>query len=778
MRRFDDMIIKILSLGLGLAIGIVLIAKVCFELSFDGIYEDSDRIYGIRTHYFLPGDEGEGRNFSNISGAVAPGFKAEVPGVEEATRITGMFDNPHYVDEDGNVVDADMRLADSCFFKVFYRPVLAGNLEKALAETYTVVVSHTFAEKLGGVEECMNKIIYNEDLPEVKLQIKGVYENFPENSSFYGLDLLLSMETYSRVSTQNWLGNDRYYGWVKLKENVDPATLSDAIRKMQEAHQSIEEIERNGTRLWYTLSRFSDVHTSYEYVRTTIIILSLVAALLIVISVLNYILVVISSMVKRSREVGVRKCYGATTADIYAMLTKEAVLHLVLSLALAAVIIYASKGIISNLLDVSVASLFGPQSIAVICTVVVLILAISIAVPGRLYTRLPVYVALKNFTDRSRRWKLGLLGVQVLINVFLMIMMFVIGGQYRVLMNDNPGYDTGNLLHFRVNPHEHSSQMRIYDALKAIPEIEGVEAAFGLPFGGSNGDNIYDENGNDLFNVADNYEATAGFYDMLDIPFIDGRAPQTAAECAVDEAFVEKINEFYDWSDGVVGKTINITGHDIPSYTISGVYRRILTGNRLDFDERPGVRFYADIQDSTSYLPYMLVKVSHLDSDIIEKVSNIIAEAQDGKPANVNVYGETLRSAYGSSLKMRNTLLAGVVFSMLIALMGLIGFVRNETLRRSKEMAIRKINGAVMEDILKLFMLSIMRLSIYMAIAACIAAFFTADKWLEQFAVKTSLSPLYFVGGVAAVMVVEIAVVLTSCWRIAVSNPVDSLKNE
>ncbi|MBR3730362.1 MAG: ABC transporter permease, partial [Bacteroidales bacterium] len=99
MNRFKDTLIKILSLGIGLAIGIVLIAKVCFELSYDSFYKDVDRIYCIQ----METTNSEGVNvFPRVSGAVAPGFKTEVPGVEEATRIVDQtWNKTNYTNEEG-----------------------------------------------------------------------------------------------------------------------------------------------------------------------------------------------------------------------------------------------------------------------------------------------------------------------------------------------------------------------------------------------------------------------------------------------------------------------------------------------------------------------------------------------------------------------------------------------------------------------------------------------------------------------------------------------------
>ena len=178
MTRFKDTLIKILSLGIGLAIGIVLIAKVCFEMSYESFYKDVDRIYLIDTHYE---QQGEKHDFSQTSGAIAPGFKAEVPGVEEATRYTFYYNSERFVDEDNNVISGSMVLADTCFFKVFDRPILAGDPAKALAKPLCAVVSETFAKKLGGVEECIGKYISNEDDPNRKFTVEGVFKDFPEN---------------------------------------------------------------------------------------------------------------------------------------------------------------------------------------------------------------------------------------------------------------------------------------------------------------------------------------------------------------------------------------------------------------------------------------------------------------------------------------------------------------------------------------------------------------------------------------------------------------------
>ena len=778
MKSKNDILIKVLSLGVGLAVGIVLIAKVFFELSYDSFYKDIDRVYTINTWYSHQGEE---KDYGQVSGAVAVGFMDEVPGVEAGTRTTYVFNGNTYLDENGNKLSGTLVCADTCFFQVFDRPILAGDPVKVLGKWGSVLVNRSFAEKMGGVQECIGKQICNADMDGLKLTIEGVFEDFPKNGSL-DYDILLSMDTYGKNSTDNWLGNDRYKGYVKLMPGVDPNTLTDAIRKMQEAHQPLERIEAQGTSLRYFLKPFSTLHTSDPDVKSQVILLSIVAALLILISLLNYILIVISSMVKRSKEVGVRKCYGAEGKHIYGMLTKEALLHIVLSLVLAAAIIFAGRSIVENLLGVPFQTLLVSQSIVAIAALIFFVLVISIVVPAELYQRIPVYAALKNYTENSRNWKLGLLGVQVLINVFLVVMMLIIGRQYQKVSNADTGYDYKNLYYFDMFDGDRQALTRAAQTLRSLPEVSAVAAAYNLPFEGSNGDNVYLPNDDrELFNIADQYECSPDFYDLMGIQFLEGRAPRDSSEIVVDEKFVTKMAEFTDWSDGAVGKQVFITGHDRSSdterryFTISGVYKSYIIGNLTGVDPRPSALFYGEIGSMSSWMPHTFFKVR---PEALPKIRQALEQALEGREINILSYEEQMRAAYADSKKMRNTMAIGAVFSLLIALLGLIGFIRDESLRRSKEMAVRKINGATTRDILGVFAVDILKLSGVMAVIACIAAFFVAHKWLEQFAEKVSLNPLYFIGGALLVLFIVLGVVVLNCLKIARANPVESLKNE
>ena len=774
--ELKDTAIKSLSLGTGLAISIILIAKVCFELSYDRCYRDWQNIYQIRTGFT---QQGHDNDYGQVSGAVAPGFRQYVPGVEFATRTTFLVESDRFKDEERNVITGDLILADTSYFDVFPAKILAGDPKQALSVAANLMVSRTFAEKLGGVRESVGKVIESEEYEGYKMTVAGVFEDFPYQSS-QKYDILLSMESYGKSSTENWLGNDRYIGYVRLAEGVDYKMLGPAIRLMQEKNQPLEQIEKSGSKIWYYLKPLAGQHSSGEKVRNMLIILAIVSVLLLVISLLNYVLFVISAMVSRSREVGVRKCYGAGTASIYGMMIKEAAVDVIASLAVAALLILAFKTIIGDLVGVPVEALFVPQTIITLVAVVAIVFIVAAFVPAKLYSNIPVASAIRNYKENKRLWKLALLFVQICVCAFLMSLVLVIGSQYNKAINDKPGYEYENLIFANLRGTDRSVHQSVIDKLRTVPGVEDVQMSYTIPLEWSSGNNVFlwEQPIRELFNIADQYEGTEGLFAMMGIPFVEGRYPQTLTEVAVSESFLDKMTEFEDWSDGAVGKQIYISEHSNngQALTVSGVYRDYRIRYLTNPDERASVKFLGKVGEG--YMPYMIVKVDVVNREVMDKADAVLKEAFPEREIVFTAYRDAMREAYSDERKMRNTVMSGCVICILIALFGLVGYVRDESERRSKEMAVRKINGASVRDILGLFVGEIMKLGIVAALLADVGAFFAAGVWLENFAERISLSALIFIAADIIVLAIVATTVVLNCLRISRSNPVESLKNE
>lgn len=787
MRRKSDLIIKVLSLGVGMAIAVILIAKVCFELSYDNVYKDIDRIYKIRIGAVM---QGEDKDFGQVSGAIAPGFKAEVPGVLEATRFTGIFNSENFIiDDEGSKVAAEHLLADSCFFRIFNRQFLAGEPEKALRSwSGDVAISKTFAEKLGGVGAAVGKQIANEDNPNLKLTVCGVYEDFPKNGSIHA-DVILSIEAMSKWSLSNWVGNDRYVAFVKLAEGVDPASLKDAIHEMQKAHQPLEEMEKSGLTLWYFLSPLATEHSSRPEVRNLVFILSIIAALLLLVSIMNYVLVAISDVIRRAREVGVRKCYGAESWDINRILLRETACNLGLSLAVAAALVLAFRGAIESLLGVPVQDLITPLSVWIVICVVVLVFLVSAIIPAQMFTRIPVSSAFRGYKESKRRWKISLQAFQFAINAVLVSLVLIVSLQYRKVLNTDPGYEYRNLVYETFPSYDQTKMNAIAGALRSLPEVEAAELTYTMPFEKASGNNVYlPGDDRELFNIADEYGASEGFFDMMGFRLVEGSVPKEPNDVAVSKSFVTKMAAFADWSDGAVGKIVNISEHG--QVTICGVYEDYVIGDVTDMDERPSVRFCwnrdfyteadkdVDKYDWSGLMHTIVIKLNEVTPAAMRKVEKTIKEVAPDSDAEVKSYSETLVNMYDSTKQMKRTYELGSLFALLIAVIGLISYVRDENYRRSAEIAVRKVNGAQSSEIVSMFVTDILKVAVFAVIIGDAGAWLVAHYWLQQFPVKIVLNPLFFIAADIIVLAIIVSVIVIGSLRIAHTNPVESLKNE
>ena len=785
MRKAADFITKILSLGVGLAITVILVAKVCFELSYDGFYRDIDHIYRIRTSYSMQGTD---TDYYQVSGGVAPGFRDEVPGVVAATRYTGVYDTENFFDEEGNPLTVNLVAADSCFFDIFDREFLAGDPVEALKGwNGSVAVSRSVAERLGGVQEALGKTIWNESQPDLKLSVAGVYEDFPLNGSL-DFDALISIRALSDWSINNWMGNDRYTAYLRLAPGIDPQSLAPAIRKMQEAHQDLESLEKNGASMSYFLSGFKSEHRNIPEVRNMVFILSIVALLLLLVSVMNYVLVAISDVIRRSREVGVRKCFGAGDGTIYALLFRETAVNLLASLAVSALIILAFRGPIETLVGVAIGDMMIPQTLAVIAIVIVIVFLLSAMIPARMFIRIPVSTAFRGYKDSKRRWKLSLLALQFAVNAVLLSLMIVVSVQYRRSVNADPGYDYDNVAYAYIPSLGQDGMYQIADALRALPQVEAAELTYTLPLAHASGNNIYlPGDSRELFNIADEYGATEGFFDLMGFRLVEGSAPKGPRDIAVSRSFVEKLGGYTDLSDGAVGKGILVTEHsdsDSDIYTICGVYEDYLIGSMQSSDVRPSVRFCWDADSAPGWAAMKTVVVKFRDKSpesiaaATEAINDILRDSPDGHDVSLVSYSDTYRSMYEETNSMRRTFSLGALFALVIAIVGLVGYVRDENYRRSAEIAVRKVNGAQSSEIVVMLVADILKLAVGSVLIGDIGAWFIARSWLTRFSNALSLGVQYFL---LADLILLAIVVLTVVWgslRIARTNPVVSLKQE
>jgi putative ABC transport system permease protein len=787
-RRGEYSVTRIISLAGGLAFGIILLAEVFYYYSYDSFYPDAGRIYVVNENFKPDKSSEKIMTYPRVSGAIGPGLKAEVPGIEAACRLNSIGKNVFYT-EDLNSYEAKVSLSDEYLFDVLPRPVINGNPGEILKAPMSCMISERIAEMIGG--DVIGKVITLKRFPGKRLAIAGIFENLPENTN-YQYDILISMvstENFTWDGTANWMGNDRYYTCVKLEPGVSPESLAPAVRRMQEVHQDIVRMEEEQGGLVLTYSFLPVRRMKADDVKDMIIILSTIAFAVLFVSLMNYILLTLSALVNRARSSAIHKTFGAHTEKLQLMIFIETVILFFISVAGAVLIIAALKPMVESQLQHSILAALNPYVIWPLLAIVIVLVVITGYIPGRFYSRIPVATVFRSYKLKNNRWKLALLAIQFIGASFILTLMIIVTMQFSRMKDADHGYRTKGVYYGSTVGMEGSKIAAILNELGAMPEVEKVGLGYDLPLNGASGNNVLSPDGQrDLFNVADFYSADENFLSILGIKASAGQ-DFSSENAAVNDVIIsakgaELLKMNNGWTDGVIGKQIEITEHG--STTICGVFPDFIVNSIADPDLRPSVFFYLPenrfIQMKTdrpasSFL--ILIKVYEgSEEGMKKKLAEVLNLGMPRKDASVSSLEEDLQNKYNTEKGFRNALMAGNAVILLIMVIGLLGYAANEAGRRRKELAIRKINGATMSDILRVFILELEYVAIPSVLAGLIGVWFTINKWMQNFAVKVPLHWWLFVLCSVALMLSVALVAAASYLRIANRNPAEAIRYE
>ncbi|MDD3077992.1 MAG: ABC transporter permease [Paludibacter sp.] len=769
--------VRIVSLGIGLAVSLVLIAKVCFEQNYEDFYPDNDRIYQIQENYSVSGNEFQGRGW--VSGGVAPGMKNEIPQVEAATRFTYFANDAVFYTNDKKRLTGDFILADNCLFDVLPRPMLVGNAKKVLSQPMYVLISKSLAKKFGeNPSDIIGQTIQMDEWPENTLVVGGVFEDIPRNSD-YRYDVIVSLPSIGKFvgdGSENWLGNDRYSSYVRLTKGTKPEQLTKAIQEMQYRHQDKEEMRKAGFQLYYSLLPISSLHSNSPEVKKMSLLLVLLAFAVILTATLNYILVALSSLVKRSKEMAVHKCYGAGQKEISGIILTETIVFLSISIIIAILLTVIFRETIEDILMAPISSLLSAKVIpwlVLVCAIVFLLVAF---IPARAFAKVPISSAFRNSKETRRKWKLALLFLQFIAATFLVTLLVVIAQQYNFMVNDNPGYEYENIVYCYLRGASTIDKQKAIDELGNLPFVEATASCNTLPVLGASGNNVMEQGSDkELFNIADLYEVTADYLGLMKISIVDGqnfeRGSADSTKVLISEKMAQKLEGMLNWKDGVVGKSINITEHGM--VTIKGVYKNFRIGSVNYDDSRPSALFYGEFPSN-----YILIRFRQMNQKNIMQVTQILQKILPEKDIVVTPYKAEVVKSYESSRLFRNAVMIGVIVTLIIVLAGLIGYIHDETNRRGAEIAIRKVNGATTSEILQLFLQNILRMSLPALLIGELVAVYSANKWLENFSAKAPVSVWLYISCALFVLIIIVGSVAVTAYRTAIQNPVEALKRD
>lgn len=762
LRERGSNLIRVISLSLGLTIGILLFSQIVFELSYENCYPEAERLAMVRAQITnlstgeIMGDDGTNYDytvFAPTANAVAESMPEEV---EYASCVLPEREYNIYYEEK-LLSDVDYIYVDSCFFQVFGIPLLKGNL-KDLIIPGSVFVSERFARETFADEDPVGKILSADK--QNTFTIRGVYKDVPENTMLTH-DFVVSIYNNNGgyQAGNGWNGNDVFYTFLRLRRESDMDKVNDNIQRVIEKYT---ETTIDDWKMDYSIIPLVKRHLDSPDVQKRLVIYGFLGFAIFFVAIMNYMLISIATLSRRAKSVGVHKCSGASSTNIFSMFLAETGILVILSVLLSFLLIFNAREMIEDLLSVRLSSLFTWGTLWVPLLTILVLFVLAGGIPGRLFSRIPVTQVFRRYTDGKKGWKRSLLFVQFTGVSFVLGLLLVTLLQYGHLMNRDMGIDVTGLTEAESwLPKERVEHIK--DELRRQPMVEGVTVATHSVLGQYWTRGLMSNDGKRLATLNFNY-CHYNYPEVMGIKIIEGTPMKKGGDLLVNEELVRLMR----WTDGAVGKRVNnVAG------TVVGVFRDI-RNESFYAAQSPIILIGTEEQANHTFD----VRLKEPFDENLKRLNEYMEKTFPDVSLHFMSVDHMVKDLYKDVYRFRNSVWITSCFILLIVIMGLIGYVNDETQRRSKEIAIRKVNGAEAFHVLRLLTRDILYVSVLSILIGTAVSYFAGRAWLDQFAEQIELNPLLFIGTALFIQLLIIVCVVLKAWHIANENPVNSIKNE
>ena len=770
--------INIASLALGITILLLILMYTVNELSVDSFHSKADRIYKITYG-----------NSSLTPGPLNEYLKDQFPEIEQTTHIeTGqlsIFSPVIQYDKQSFEIEKYYS-ADPGFFKIFDFEVVQGDLKSATESPFSIILTESEASRIFNNKNPIGETVIWKSFQDFTFTVNAVVKDLPSNSSiqFNGLisDASVNAMGGSRYSA-NW-GFTVYESYVLLKPRVDAKVLEGKLaanlisyyRNNLSNSASVDDARANPIRL-HTLK---DVYfnkdlsndTTSRGNRMLINMLLIIGGIVMLLSVINYINLTTARTSSRTKEIGIQKLIGSTQKSLIFQHLSETTLisfFAVVVGTLLTLVLIKQFGIFMNVVN---GLKFQSWVFAILVPAAIVLGLISGIYPAlMLSSRKAIDIIKIKATARSKGGNLrhSLIVFQFSVTIALIAATFLIFKQLHFIKDKDLGIPKEQIVYAKL-PYQIllGNKELLRERLLALPGIE--QAAFSSNiFGKIDGLSSQEIDGKTL-NFASTW-VDAEFIKLYNLQLVDGRF--FSKELKTDENATALINEAavrdfgvkdpYQLSIRVPGGKAKVVGI-VKDFNYKSLHNKI----------EPLVIIYLPRQGQ-----FVNLKLSDGNlSSTLKKVSSVWNELAPGFPFSYHFLDQDFEQLYRKDEQMAKAVTLFSLIAIAIASLGILGLSIFMGESRIKEIGIRKINGAKISEILAMLNLDFVK---WVAIAFIIAtpiAWYTMNKWLENFAYKTELS--WWIFALAGLLALGIALLTVSwqSWRAATRNPVEALRYE
>lgn len=804
-------LINIAGLAIGISSALVIYLIVQFEFSFEKFRKDKDRIYRVVTDMTFPG----GSLFKN-SGVPMPMPKAvrtDLTGIETASHFVTTYTVKVDIPVAGSQSPAEFKkqgdivYADEFYFSLFESDWLAGSKQLALKDPFQVVLTEERAKAYFGnlaLNDIIGKtIIYNDS---IKTTVAGILKDPTEKATDFQFKEFISLATVMTTGLKDHFGGDEWGSinsvsqlFLKLKKGTKPEQLNARFPGLREKYRKKEDQEKDDTE--HHLQSLNNIHFNAEYGsfdrarqahKPTLYGLLAVSAFLLLLGCINFINLTTAQAAQRAKEIGIRKTLGSGKAQLIFQFLSETFLLTLLATILSIAITPWLLKIFSDFIppDITFASVNQLHVWIFLLLLVLIMTILSGFYPSLVLSKFQPVTVLKNQLNtasaQSRKaWlRKSLTVTQFVIAQFLVIATLVVSKQINFSLNKELGYKKDAIIHFSTNWNIYSDKpdyrrFALLEKIKAMPEVENASLASNSPAhqGTSSTTMKVNIGKNEVELMSETMNADPGYFDIYKLKLVAGKFPSqsdTLKEYLVNESYIKAFG--FSNAEEAIGKSVLRGNKIVP---IVGVLK--------DFHSKSTHESIKPVAYSSarnnSYTIHVALK-SQAGSPGLWKagLEKIEREFKKLYPENdefkYQFFDETIAGFYKAEQDISKLLKWSAGLCIFISCLGLLGLVIYTTNTRTKEIGVRKVLGASVTQIISLLSRDFASLVMIAFIIVSPLAWLAMNKWLEDFAYRTTISWWIFVISGMMMLLLALLTMSIQTFRSATVNPVKSLRTE
>jgi len=786
-------LINIIGLALGIATFILISAYAHFEKSFDRLHKDAGGIYRIESQFYKNGEMTD--NWATSTNGYGPAMRDNLPEIASFTRINWNNSERVIRYKDVKYREQHVCFADTNFFKFFSFSLVKGEASTVIKDVNTMAISESAARKYFGNADPMGKFMDVTTLSDsFHCMVTGIFKDVPANSSMQ-FSFLVSWATSPKWIKDFWYMHESYT-FVKLKPGSSPAVVEAKFPALAEKYKTGESLKE--LKWAVQLVPLTDIHLNpakqYDVEvncnRNAVNFLNILAYVILTIACLNYINLATTKAIDRAREVGIRKVSGANALQLILQFLLESVILNGIALVFAIVLVIMAKYFLLQFIGsgASMGLLFDQSLYLNVSLVIITGVLLSGIYPAMVLARVKPIVVLKGryaFSKSGILLRKGMVAFQFTASLLLIAGTCAVYRQITFMNSQKVGVNINQTIVLKapVTTPDYDKKIKSFkSALQTIPGVSMVTGSGAVPgkevgkFAANRryGSSKKDERLYEMLRVDHDFMKVYGLELIAGHAFEKGR-PADSTGVILNEAALKQFG--FASADAAIGQKIWVESLNKKPNEVIGVIKNY---HQLSLQQKytPVVLI---MDPNLGWVPtdYYSVKVDNANvKNVVSGVKQVWANFFPESSFDFFFLDDFYNRQYLQEIQFGRIFMLFSSLAIFIACMGLFGLTAYSTARRTKEIGVRKVLGASVSHIMSLLTMDVIRLILICSVIAIPMAYLLIEQWLQGYAFRVGLIWWQFALPVVSLIIIAVCTISYLTYRAALSNPVNTLRDE